>query len=728
MRLAPIDTVTLQPSLIATALQTGGQLHALAQHGGKRFLVYQLRDKPGQPGKRDKVPVWPVKWGNDAELLTAEEALAKAQEMGEGHGVGIVLAPSEGGGFVCIDLDNCIDVAGNLSELARYVLALFPGAAVERSSSGRGLHIWLWSKPIAHSERPAPGLEIYGFRSRHFIALTGYMVGTGNPFQDFTGGLTALVATYPGTSASPTLPPVEWTDAPREVWSGPEDDDALLELAKSRQPSQTAAQAFGGEVGKASFAALWDCDRDALAAVWPSAGSEGDGIDHSSADMSLASRLAYWTGCNPVRMERLMRGSGLARDKWDRGGYLERTIEAAIASCAKVHGQPTGEAPAPCEQTAAVPSFTPVDLSGVMRADPPAVGFAVRPLFPRRHVTLLGGHGGIGKSSLALTLCAHVAAGTPWAGHEVEQCRVAFASLEDEGELVTYRLRRIIGAYQLDHAAIVANLTVLDGTRGPTALFVEGEGHTRRGESTASLRALQEAVAGAGLVVVDNASDAYDADENKRRDVRAFIRELAEIAKANDAAVVLLAHIDKSAARGGANGNSYSGSTAWHNSARSRLALVEEDGRIELRQEKLNLGKKAAPVALTFADHGVLMPAGTASPTDRAAADAETVLALLRSAIKADATVATAESGPSTAWKILQRLPEFPHELAVAGRGKQRFDAAMMQLQRERRIEREEYRTTARKLKERWRVVEIAKIAGGENTGDDHKGEDCAPV
>ena len=73
---------------------------------------------------------------------------------------------------------------------------------------------------------------------------------------------------------------------------------------------------------------------------------------------------------------------------------------------------------------------------------------------------------------------------------------------------------------------------------------------------------------------------------------------LAAIARHHDAALVLLAHIDKNAAKDGARGNSYSGSTAWHNSARSRLALMEQDGHIQLLHEKANLSKKAPPLEM----------------------------------------------------------------------------------------------------------------------------------
>jgi RecA-family ATPase len=46
-------------------------------------------------------------------------------------------------------------------------------------------------------------------------------------------------------------------------------------------------------------------------------------------------------------------------------------------------------------------------------------------------------------------------------------------------------------------------------------------------------------------MLVDNASDAYGGDEIQRRQVRAFIRALVDIARLNNCAVMLLAHVDK---------------------------------------------------------------------------------------------------------------------------------------------------------------------------------------
>lgn len=383
---------------------------------------------------------------------------------------------------------------------------------------------------------------------------------------------------------------------------------------------------------------------------------------------------------------------------------------------------------------AAVPQWsalTVVDLDNLMAAEPCPVRFLFDPLLPLRHVTLLGGHGGTGKSSLALVLGAHAACGRPWAGFPVERCsKVVFVSLEDEGALVRYRLRRIIAAYGLDSGVVAKGLLLLDGTEACAALMSEDSGPYQRAAPTSVLSEMRQKVAGADLVIIDNASDAFDANENSRRDVRAFIRELASIAKRNDAAVMLLAHIDKAAAKGGAYGNSYSGSTAWHNSARSRLALVTDDsGGITLLHEKLNLGSKAEPVILSFDSHGVLIPSVNLSGQlagceVTSAFDAQEALNVVRAAIEAGITVPAATTGPATAWHALELLPELAGIYRTKN-GKKRFKAALVCLLRDGRLIREGYTKPNRHAGERLKLpLELAQT--GMLGASEHASE-CAP-
>jgi P4 family phage/plasmid primase-like protien len=88
--------------------------------------------------------------------------------------------------------------------------------------------------------------------------------------------------------------------------------------------SQSSAAAFGT---RASFADLWSAKPEALARAYP---AEGRPYDASSADAALAQHLAFWTGKDCERIQRLMKLSSLVREKWSRVDYLPRTILGAV--------------------------------------------------------------------------------------------------------------------------------------------------------------------------------------------------------------------------------------------------------------------------------------------------------------------------------------------------------------------------------------------------------------
>jgi primase-polymerase (primpol)-like protein len=129
-----------------------------------------------------------------------------------------------------------------------------------------------------------------------------------------------LFAPAPAAAADAVGDAAEWTSGPVPEWRGPVDDSELIRRALR---SQSSAAAFGG---RASFADLWTGNVEALSRAYPDAVRP---YDASSADAALAAHLAFWTGANCERIDRLMRQSALARDKWEREDYLPRTILAA---------------------------------------------------------------------------------------------------------------------------------------------------------------------------------------------------------------------------------------------------------------------------------------------------------------------------------------------------------------------------------------------------------------
>lgn len=255
------------------------------------------------------------------------------------------------------------------------------------------------------------------------------------------------------------------------------------------------------------------------------------------------------------------------------------------------------------------PLLKPVSVTDVFTDPAAPPQFVWDGYLPKGTVAALNAHGGVGKSTVGLMLGVSGSLGRPLFGVDTEACKTLFVSMEDGQDIIRHRLAHICRTWAIDPELLRDRLLVVDGTANPELFTAESRGSGEVTPTYAELLALVQAE-GIGLVVVDNASDAFGGDEIQRRQVRAFMRSLAEIARATNCAVLLLAHVDKntSRARKAEGGEGYSGSTAWHNSARSRLFMTrDEDGTITLEHQKSNLGKRRDPLTLNWPDGGLPM-------------------------------------------------------------------------------------------------------------------------
>lgn len=307
-------------------LQLPAALAPLAAY--RQFVAYVLVPSQKRPGKTDKFPVdcrtGRVADAHDPAIWTdAQTALATVAHWGPQYGVGFVFTEQDP--FWFLDIDECLlpDCSG-WSPLALQLCGAFPGAAVEVSSSGRGLHIIGSGQAPAHGKKnTAYGLEFY--TEKRFVALTGTNA-TGNAGADFSYCLPWLVENFFPPTAGGDGAPADWTDGPCPGWNGPADDAVLLERAMR---SGSAAAVFGN---RATFRDLFECNVEVLARVYPDlAGGTGRAYDASSVDAALAQHLAFWTGKDCERIKRLMLASALVRPKWEREDYLYRTIINAVS-------------------------------------------------------------------------------------------------------------------------------------------------------------------------------------------------------------------------------------------------------------------------------------------------------------------------------------------------------------------------------------------------------------
>lgn len=350
-----------------------------------------------------------------------------------------------------------------------------------------------------------------------------------------------------------------------------------------------------------------------------------------------------------------------------------------------------------------------VDLADFMATSPNTIGWAIRPIVPRGEVTLWGGHGGAGKSISVLQLIAHGACGEPWQGMSPDDyLRCLYVSLEDSGDKVRYRLRRICESYNLHTGRVEEGVRVVDCPSGRASLMVEeSKFGIRSMTETALMSQLRRYCEGADVIVIDNASDAFGGNENDRQAVRAFMSALKRIARDYNAGVILLAHIDKASAKMGAAGNTYSGSTAWHNSARSRIAIVTEQGAegapatVRLLHEKNQYGKLADPVSLKWNDAGVLMPLTHSDRTARVVDYTEQAFAVICAAARLGIRVSPETIGQNPGHKAVQHLQEYAPFLAHK-RKQVQFHAELQALEDAGRIVKHPVMTGSRKALPGW--------------------------
>jgi RecA-family ATPase len=244
----------------------------------------------------------------------------------------------------------------------------------------------------------------------------------------------------------------------------------------------------------------------------------------------------------------------------------------------------------------------------------------VEGVIPHRNVTLLSGDGGLGKTILALMLGTSLSTSTDWLGFKTKQGPCLYYGAEDELDELHRRVDQIRHGLGLSWGDLAdlhlkslagedALLSRLDhGIIKPTKLCAKLETRIRELGAIAS--------------IIDTSADVFGGDEISRTQVRQFVGLLMGIALRNNCAVILLAHPSLS---GMASGTGTSGSTAWNNSARSRLYLeaAEGDARL-LHFKKSNYGPKGKPLRLRW-QNGVFVPEDGEKASASAQASAEII-------------------------------------------------------------------------------------------------------
>jgi hypothetical protein len=274
----------------------------------RQWLCWRIEERDG---KLTKVPYGP-RTGQRADSTTPEtwggydEAMKAYEEHGY-DGIGFVFTPEDD---LCgVDLDKCVDPeTGEIEEWAQEVIEELD-SYTEISPSGTGVHV-LVSATLPEGRNRKGRFEAYD-QDRYFTVTGKHLAGTPQTVERRQEELGSVVrGVFGEESTNGHTMPV----SPSEQLDNGLSDDELVRKAQS---------ASNGE----RFSPLWSGDTS--------------GYDsHSEADLALCGMLAFWTGGDPIRMDRLFRASGLYREKWERAGYRDGTISEALKGKTEFYSPP----------------------------------------------------------------------------------------------------------------------------------------------------------------------------------------------------------------------------------------------------------------------------------------------------------------------------------------------------------------------------------------------------
>jgi hypothetical protein len=273
------------------------------------------KDGSGMKGDWDKPPFNAHTRGlassTDRRTWASFKKAFRTYKAGGWDGIGIVLTDDLG--IVGIDLDHCRDKqTGKLKRWARDVIKSV-GSYTEISPSGRGIRILARGRKPPGRCRKGP-FEVY--TTGRYLTMTGHhAAGTPTRLLRRPRAVADVCTRMFGENGATERPrdPRPSLPAPSANGTAHEDGTGRSHGLSDEEIINRAGAAKNGK----KFKRLWSGDTASY-------------TSHSEADLALSSILAFWTGPEPDRIDRLFRRSGLRRDKWDREDYRRGVISKAL--------------------------------------------------------------------------------------------------------------------------------------------------------------------------------------------------------------------------------------------------------------------------------------------------------------------------------------------------------------------------------------------------------------
>lgn len=564
---------------------------------------------------RNKIPYQPnglnAESNNRETWSTFDEVMAALPSY---DGIGIMFAD----GLCGIDIDHCRE-NDDFTPLARRVVKTI-NSYTEVSPSKTGLHILFWGVlPPGRRKHTESGLEMYDDR-RYFTVTGNHLAGTPAKIEERIEEVKSLHKEVFGeveeksqsVKAAPGITPLE--------------DNQLLDLALSSKNGDKFARLFGGHL------------------------DEHD--SQSEADLALVSILAFWSGGDRGRIDRLFRTSGLMREKWDekRGvkTYGEITIDTALSGISEFY-QP-GIEPQFSDEPRKLSSYA--DLKKVIGP----ITWSWKSWLANALMLVIAAESGMGKSALMMWLARTYINRDPWPDgtpYTGKTGLVLWCESESAQALNLERAEK--WGIPLDKLVFPMG--------DPMADFRLTNEHHKY--ALAEIAQRPEVVA----IMIDSLSGADNRVERGTED-SGVIFWLASLARDSGKDLLISHHLRK---RGLFDGDNVTldrvrGSSAIIQPARLVWALDTPDHQrkenMRLQVIKSNLAKFPQPLGMSINDNGFTFGAAPTAPRNETAVDkaSDLLLSLLESGEPVKVLELQDEfSGAAISWRAAERAKEKLH-------------------------------------------------------------------
>jgi hypothetical protein len=307
--------------------------------------------------------------------------------------------------------------------------------------------------------------------------------------------------------------------------------------------------------------------------------------DHSAADLAL---IGYFSrnGLSPSEADQVFRASKLFRGKWDemRGNqtYGELTIAKAFEGLKKHEAlqldKPINKALTSFkfgEPSTYHPTYLPQGVPARTFVGPKICSDSR--LFPAGALSSLVALGGVGKTSILLSIAAHVAAGKSWNNHPLQQQKVAMFFCEENIEEINRKFGAIVENWlpqERDQASKNLLTVSLLGEDARLTIINKNQ-YSGTGIAEEVIALVSSFGLKNGLIIFDHMQGFTSGDLNLSETATTICREANKVVDATGAAVVLAAHISKANINATALEQGFAvGSLAFENATRQMAGML----------------------------------------------------------------------------------------------------------------------------------------------------------